>query len=208
MIRRSLLPPLIAASSAVACVAAPVCAQDSPPAVADRTRIRGADTAGVWLVVVGDFASDENRRFKREVWPLVDSLFVRPGRLRFAWVFLPSESKAAQASAEVAACSAARSKFWSVHDVFLDEQPRWRRSADPTATLLELAGQRGGDPIWISDCLRRRLMLSLLQSDIARARGAGVRTAPGFLLANKLLTNARTADEFRRAIERALRGSR
>jgi protein-disulfide isomerase len=183
-------------------------AQDPVLATADRARIRGAETARVWLVIVGDFTSDANAAFRRNVWPWVDSLFVRPGRLRVAWVNLPGESRNSQIAAEVAACSGAHMKFWSVHDIFLDEQARWRRLADPTATLVDAAAMRGGDPIWIRECLQKRLMPGFLRSDAARARGAGIRTAPGFILDNKVLINVRTADEFRQAIEGALRGGR
>lgn len=199
---------LVAGMLALGTAATTSVAQTPEQASADRARIRGADTASVWLVVVGDFTSDANRAFRREVWPLVDSLFVRPGRLRFAWVNLPSASKASQAAAEVAACSGAHSKFWSVHDVFLDEQPRWRELSDPQATLRQLAGLRGGDPIWIPECLRRGLMRGFLQADIARARGAGIRTAPAFILDNTVLSNVRTAPEFRRAIEKVLNRGR
>lgn len=200
----NLFQALFAGVLAVTAAATAAVAQTPEQASADRARIRGAETASVWLVVVGDFTSEANRTFKREVWPFVDSLYVRPGRLRFAWVNLPGASKASQAAAEVAACSGAHSKFWSVHDVFLDEQARWRGLSDPLPTLQQLAGLRGGDPTWIAECLTKGLMRGFLQADIARARGAGVRTAPTFILDNAVLSNVRTAAEFRRAIGKVL----
>jgi protein-disulfide isomerase len=183
-------------------------AQDPVLAAADRARVRGAETARVWLVIVGDFTSDANSAFRRNVWPMMDSLYVRPGRLRVAWVNLPGESKHSQIAAEVAACSGAHMKFWSVHDIFLDEQARWRSLADPTAALVDAATRRGGDPIWISECLKKRLVSGFLRANAARARVAGIRAAPGFILDNKVLVNVRTADEFRQAIEGALRVGR
>lgn len=200
--RLSLL--LATALLAMSATAAPARAQSTEVLNSDRARIRGADGARVWLVIVGEFTSQGNREFRRSVWPLVDSLFVRPGRLRVAWVNLPGESRASQDAAEVAACAGGRFKFWAAHDIFLDQPFRWEREANPTPILVDLALSRGADPIWLKECLSRHLMRGLLQGDVARARGAGVRAAPAFILDNKVLANVRTAAEFRAAIEAAV----
>jgi protein-disulfide isomerase len=179
-------------------------AQEAPSTTADRARIRGSESAVVWLVIVGDFANEQNRAFQRDVWPLVDSLFIRPGRLRVAWVNLPDEaSRQSQVAAEVAACSGTGMKFWPVHDIFLAD-PRWKALADPTAFLVNQASNRGGNAILISDCLKKHTVRGLLQADVARARAAGIRRAPGYVLDNSVLPSLRTAAEFRAAIERAL----
>ncbi len=142
-----------------------------PAAVADLARVRGVEGASHWLVIVGDFASDGNRAFHRDAWPTIDSLYVRPGKLRVAWINLPNDaSKNSLIAAEVAACSGTGMKFWPVHDAMLREQPRWISLADPTEFLQELAGRNGGNPMLISECLQKRQVKAFLQSDVARAR--------------------------------------
>jgi protein-disulfide isomerase len=199
---RLLIPWLLAVP--MSATRAQVAAGAPPTATMDMARIRGAESAATWLVIVGDFTLDESRAFHRNVWPIIDSLFVRPGKLRVAWVNLPGESKASQAAAEVAACAGIRWKFWAAHDAFLEAQASWRTLPNPGETLAELAGQRGADPISLAECLKQHSAQVIVRTDVARARGAGIRKAPGFILGNQVLTGLHTSDEFRAAIERAL----
>jgi protein-disulfide isomerase len=120
-------------------------------------------------------------------------------------VNLPDEtSKASQIAAEVIACASANRTFWSPHDLILQEQPSWRHLPDPTDELVKLAAIRGARSAFVRDCLANHSMRGFLQGDIARARGAGVRKAPGYILDNTVLTGVRTPEEFRAAIERGL----
>lgn len=183
--------------------------QVQPGSAADLSRIRGSDRATLWLVIVGDLANPANREFQHDTWPLVDSLFVRRGKLRVAWVNLPNEaSRASMLAAEIAACSGSGGKFWSVHDGFLLEQARWVRLADPTQVLMEIALQRGGRMPTVEECMAKHSIVDFLRSDAVRARGAGIRAAPGYILDNKVLKGVTTPDEFRAAIEQALAGKR
>lgn len=187
--------------------AAPSAAQDKPaaPPRADLSRIRGSKTATTWFIIVGDLAGTKDRAFHLDVWPTIDSLFVRPGRLRVAWVNLPDDtSKASQIAAEVAACSASDRKFWSPHDLILWEQPKWRRLPDPTEMLVGLAAMRGARLSVMRECLQNHSMKGFLEADIARARGAGIRKAPGFIVGKTVLQGVRTPEEFRTVIEREL----
>ena len=180
-------------------------AQPVPAAIADLARIRGADRATLWLVIVGDFTSEGSRTFHRDAWPTIDSLYVRPGKLRVAWVNLPNEAiKNSTTAAEVAACSGTGMKFWPVHDAILRDQARWITMADPTDLLEELAGQNGGNVPLIRECLQKRQLRAFLQSDIARARAAGIRRAPGYFVDNQLVADVQSLADIRRAIESAL----
>lgn len=208
-------PPLASALlfALSALLAAPSGAQDplaeqdrlSHAERADIARIQGSKAATTWFVIVGDLAGAQDRAFEHDVWPMIDSLFVRPGRLRVAWVNLPDDtSKASQIAAEVVACAAADRKFWSPHQLVLWEQPRWRHLADPTDMLVRLVVQRGARMSLVAECLDKHWMRGFLQADIARARGAGIRKAPGFIVGNTVLAGVRTPEEFRAAIERVL----
>jgi protein-disulfide isomerase len=177
----------------------------TPAQIADRARIQGANNAPVWLVIVGDLAGKEDRAFRYEVWPVIDSLFVQTAKIRVAWVNLPDDtSKASRIAAEVAVCASTDRKFWAPHDIILWEQARWRHSPDPTEQLIMLAAQKGARPTVVRECLQKQQMKRFLENDIARARGAGIRRAPGFIIDNDVLTGAPTADALRAAIEHAL----
>lgn len=179
---------------------------DRPPAeLADRARIQGAKDAAVWLVIVGNLAGPADRAFRYDTWPLIDSLFVRPGKIRVAWVNLPDPaSKASRIAADVAVCASAQGFFWAPHDIILLDQPRWLPLKDPTEQLISLAAQKGISAMKVEDCVKSQKMRGFLERDIARARNSGVARAPGFILDNVVLRGVRTPDEFRTAIERAL----
>ena len=191
-----------------ALLAAPASGQQDPLSHAERAdiaRIQGAKAADTWFVIVGDLAGEPDRAFRHDVWPMIDSLFVRPGRLRVAWVNLPDDtSTASQIAAEVVACSSADRKFWSPHDLVLQEQPRWRNLPDPTDMLARLVVERGAMMSVVRECLAQHWMRGFLQADVERARRAGVRRAPGYILDNTVLKGVRTPEEFRAAIEQAL----
>jgi len=202
----SLASALLCALSAL--LAAPASGQQdllSHAERADIARIQGAKSADTWFVIVGDLAGEQDRAFRHDVWPMIDSLFVRPGRLRVAWVNLPDDtSKASQIAAEVVACSAADRKFWSPHDLVLQEQQRWRNLPDPTDVLARLVVERGALMSVVRECLAQHWMRGFLEGDVERARRAGVRNAPGYILDNTVLTGVRTPEEFQAAIEHAL----
>ena len=182
-------------------------AQSSPSHFADLARIRGADRASVWLVIVGDFAIEESRTFQRDSWPVIDSLYVRPGKLRVAWINLPNQaSKSSRIAAEVAACAGSGSKFWPVHDAILLEQPRWIGLADPTRFLVDLADLHGGNAQVIDDCLQKHQLTAFLKSDITRAERAGIRRAPGYLVGNRVVVGGQALVLLRHAIDEALAG--
>jgi len=177
----------------------------TPAEIADRARIQGANGASVWLVIVGNLAGKEDRGFRYDLWPVIDSLFVRPGKIRVAWINLPDEkSKASWTAAEVALCASTDRKFWAPHDIILWEQARWMRLADPTESLVMLAAQKGARPSVIRDCMQTKQMRKFLEADIVRAHAAGITRAPGFIIDNEVYTGPRTAAGFRAALDRAL----
>ncbi len=179
---------------------------DRPPAeLADKARIQGARDAAVWLVIVGNLAGPADRAFRYDTWPLIDSLFVRPGKIRVAWVNLPdASSRASRIAADVAVCASAQGFFWAPHDIILLDQARWLTLKDPTEQLISLAAQKGVSAMKIEECVKSQKMRGFLERDIARARRAGVDRAPGFILDNVVLRGLRTPADFRTAIERTL----
>ena len=183
-------------------------AQPSPAHVADLARIRGAERASAWLVIVGDFASEESRAFQRDAWPVIDSLYVRPGKLRVAWINLPNDaSRSSRIAAEVAACAGSGSKFWPAHDAFLLEQPRWIGLADPTRFLVDLADLHGGNSELINECLQKHQLKEFLQTDVTRAQRAGIRRAPGYLVDNRVVSGASRSSCSARPSSRRSRGA-
>lgn len=195
----------LGASLSLAAIVVRAQADRTPAEIADRARIQGSSNAATWLVIVGNLAGKEERAFRYETWPVIDSLYVRTGKLRVAWVNLPDDtSRVSRRAAEVALCASTDRKFWAPHDIILWEQARWTSLADPTETLVMLAAQKGARPSVTRECLAADGMRRLLEDDIARARGAGIRRAPGYIIDNAVYTGARTADAFRTAIERAV----
>jgi protein-disulfide isomerase len=102
----------------------------------------GSEQAPVAVVEYSDFQCPYCGKFARDVWPLVESAFVRTGRVRFAFRYFPLVQihPHAQKAAEAAECAARQGKFWPMHDLLFKSQDNLDDAALVSdATSLDLA---------------------------------------------------------------------
>jgi protein-disulfide isomerase len=93
------------------------------PVDADRDHTQGAADAPVTLVEYGDFQCPYCGR----AYPIVKEVQARMGdRLRFVFRNFPitTSHKYAEQAAEAAEAAGAEGKFWEMHDVLFENQPR------------------------------------------------------------------------------------
>ena len=62
---------------------------DSVSARADRARIRGAETATVWLVEISDFQCPFCKQWHDETFAKIDQEYVKTGKVRMAYLNFP-----------------------------------------------------------------------------------------------------------------------
>ena len=115
---------------------------------------------------------------------------------------LPSHALAMPAH-EAARCAGDQGRYWPYHDVLFERQPRFER-ADLVGYALELNLDRGR----FERCLDDHTFRAAVEADFAEGRGLGVRSTPTFLINGKPLVGAHPIENFRAAIDDALRTGR
>jgi protein-disulfide isomerase len=183
---------------------------DSVSSAADRGRIRGSDTARVWLVEISDFQCPYCKQWHDESFVALDKEYVQTGKVRLAYINLPLSSihPNARAAAEAAMCASVQNKFWPMHDALYATQTKWAGTVNPIPAFDSLAVAAGVDaPAWRS-CMTSHATVPLIDADQDRAKTAGARSTPTFFVGDRKLEGAYPADSFRVAINAALAKAR
>jgi protein-disulfide isomerase len=115
---------------------------------------------------------------------------------------LPSHSLAMPAH-EAARCAGDQNRYWAYHDVLFEHQPNFERQ-DLVAYAINLNLDRER----FERCLDGHKYRAAVEADFAEGRELGVRSTPTFLINGKPLVGAQPIENFRAAIDEALRARR
>ena len=115
---------------------------------------------------------------------------------------LPSHSLAMPAH-EAARCAGDQGRYWAYHDVLFERQPRFERQ-----DLVDYAVNLNLDRERFERCLDGHKFRATVEADFAEGRELGVRSTPTFLINGKPLVGAQPIENFRAAIDDALRARR
>ncbi|MCI0435810.1 MAG: DsbA family protein, partial [Gemmatimonadetes bacterium] len=112
---------------------------------ASRNRAKGQESAPLFVYEFADFQCPHCARFALEVFPRIDSTFVRTGKVHWVFVNLPLPNhENAWAAHEAALCAGAvADRFWAMHDRLFAAQDTWGELRDPTAVFARLAADAG-----------------------------------------------------------------
>jgi protein-disulfide isomerase len=179
---------------------------DSISTMADRGRIRGAESAPVWLIEISDFQCPFCKRWHDEVFATIDKEYVQTGKVRLAYLNFPLTSihANARAASEAAMCGSVQGKFWELHQGLFDTQASWQSQKDPLPTFDSLAVAAKVDPAAWRSCMSTHATAKLIDADRDRSSRAGVESTPSFFIGDRALTGAYPVDSFRVAIDQAL----
>jgi protein-disulfide isomerase len=183
---------------------------DSVSTAADRGRIRGAESAPVWLVEVSDFQCPFCKQWHDQSFAAIDREYVQTGKVRLAYLNYPLSSihKNARAAAEAAMCASVQNKFWELHESLFATQERWAEVENPAPTFDSLAvAARVAAPAW-RQCMASHATAPLIDADRDRSSRSGVGSTPTFFVGDRLLAGAYPVDSFRVAIEAAIAKAR
>jgi len=157
-----------------------------------KAPIRGAESARVAMVEVGDFECPFCGRYFAQTAPQILKNYVETGKIRYAFVQMPlAAHRFAFKAGEAAACAADQGKFWEMHDRLFSNQgvlaPQY---------LPDKANGLVADTATYKTCLESSTHASDIRADQAIAEAAGVRATPTFFIGTldpktKLLKNAR-----------------
>jgi protein-disulfide isomerase len=182
---------------------------DSVSAAADHGRIRGAETAPIWLVEISDFQCPYCKRWHDESFATIDKDYVQTGKVRLAYLNYPLSMHAnARAAAEAAMCASVQGKFWPLHASLFNTQEKWAAQSNPIPTFDSLAVAAGVNAAAWRSCMTSHATAKLIDADRERSSTAGVQSTPTFFVGDRKLEGAYPVDSFRVAIEGAIARAR
>jgi protein-disulfide isomerase len=173
---------------------------------AHASRQKGKQAPALVVIEIADFQCPYCARFAEEVFPRIDSAYVKPGRI--GWLFvnlpLPNHSNAWQASEAAMCAGATGNRFWAMHDRIFAGQAEWSGAGDPS-TLFRQYAQQAGVPLDDYDaCVADDRVANLLLQDLMWAfpRVSGT---PAFLIgSDQQVAGMKTFAEWQALLDAAL----
>jgi protein-disulfide isomerase len=189
----------------------PVFAQDRQPAPdrASSSRTKGEEGALLFVYEFSDFECTHCARFATEVFPRIDSAFVRSGKVRWVFVNLPVPThENAWIAHEAAVCAGAvGDKFWAMHDKLFSAQKEWTTAADPGAALSRYARELGVPMEAFTACTATDRVAPLLLQDVIFAASSRVNGTPAFIINNEqTVMGLKSFEEWKTLLDQMLKG--
>ncbi|HEY8164087.1 MAG TPA: thioredoxin domain-containing protein [Gemmatimonadaceae bacterium] len=189
------------ASSAASAAATP----DSVVIAADHGRTTGDSTIKTWVIIASDFQCPFCKQWHDASYRALYDEYVRPGRVRVAYVNFPlGQHQHAMATAEAAMCAAAQGKFWQFHDALFATQDAWSTLPSTRAVEDSIATSLALDRAKWTACVESGKMRPLIVADRNRLTSAGVQSTPSFLIGDTVLVGAIPMSELKAAIDAEL----
>lgn len=170
----------------------PVYAQQNETALssyerASLSRAKGKDTAPLFVYEFADFECPHCARFALDVFPRIDSAYVKTGKVHWVFVNLPLPThRNAWLAHEAAVCSGAvADKFWAMHDRLFATQDEWGPLEDPTLFLKRLGRDAGVPAEPLAACMAADRASQVLLQDVIFAASARVSGTPAFIVNNE-----------------------
>ena len=193
---------------ASAAVPVTVVAQSSGRGVSVATlgHDKGDPKARVYVVEFGDFGCGYCAQFARESWPVIDSLYVRTGKVRWKYVpFVTGMFKNSREVSEAAECAGEQNAFWKMHDLLYLRRREWMASRAPRDLVGKYVRELGLNEGTFARCsmstaARRRIV----QND-GVAQSLYLRGTPTFFVNGRIIPGAIPLAEFRRILDGILR---
>src|SRR5262245_47365141 len=153
------------------------------------SRARGQQGAPVMVYEIADFQCPFCGRFAREVYPRIDSAYVKTGKVQWFFVNLPLPNHVnAWVAAEAAICAGAvADKFWVMHDRLFATQSEWSAARDIRVTLQKMAKDAGVNGDAYQECVDDDRTAALILQDVIFATSARVTGTPAFIINNQQL---------------------
>ncbi len=174
---------------------------------ADDARVKGDTTAPIRVLEVSDFQCPYCRRYVRETFPTVDSLYVQSGLVEYVWLAFPNPNhQRAWPAIEAAFCAGAAGSFWPMHDLLFANQGEWANSESPVSTFVEYARSLGIDGESFRSCVVEDKPSGLAIRDYGVVSQGGVEGTPFFVIADSLsFQGAQPVEKFRAVLDDVLR---
>lgn len=184
--------------------------QQASDALADRanaSRARGEQGAPLRVLEIADFQCPFCARFWREVYPRLDTEYIRTGRIQWVFVNLPlPDHPHAWQAAEAALCAGGvAEQFWAMHDRLFDAQDEWGGAPNPMATFTGYAEDLGIPAQAFHACLTTDAVAPLILQDALFAARARIKGTPAFVIGEEqLVVGVKSFEEWQKLLDEAL----
>jgi protein-disulfide isomerase len=166
----------------------------------DDDRFDGDSNAPVTIIEFSDYECPFCARHYRETYPRIYEKYIWAGEVRYAVMNFPADyHQFAQMASEAALCAQEQGEFWSMHDALFEN---WDNLS--LESFKKLAREIGLDGTIFDDCLDSGTMALQVEKDLADGISYGVNGTPVFFINGKILSGARSFEEFDSAIQKAL----
>jgi len=175
------------------------------------SRSKGQESAPVFVYEFADFECSHCARFAIEVFPRIDSAFVRTGQIRWVFVNLPLPTHAnAWLAHEAALCAGAvADRFWAMHDRLFASQKEWGPAADATPMIARYARELGLPADAFNTCTVGDRVASILLQDVIFAATSRVSGTPAFIINNEqTVMGLKSFEEWKVLLEPMIRKAR
>jgi protein-disulfide isomerase len=175
---------------------------------AAQSRAKGKQGATVMVYEIADFQCPFCARFARDVFPKIDSAYVKTGKVQWFFVNLPLPNHGnAWPAAEAALCAGATADlFWPMHDRLFATQNEWAMARDPGPFLARVAKELGASGDTYTDCITGDRLAALLMQDIVFALNTRITGTPAFIVNNEqIVLGVKTFEEWQALLEAALK---
>jgi protein-disulfide isomerase len=162
---------------------------------------KGNSKAVTWIVEFADFGCSYCEKFWRETLPVLDSLYVRPGKTY--WKFVPftiGMFPNSPAAAIGSICAAEQGKFFQMHDVLYDRRKEWMKSADAKAQVGRYAAFVKLDMGKYASCVSSTRAAKQLEMNNALAQTLRIRGTPTFFINGEVVPGALPTEAFVRGM--------
>lgn len=173
---------------------------------AAMARARGSESAPVVVYEIADFQCPYCARFAEDVFPRIDSAYVRTGRVQWVFVNLPLPAhREAWGAAEAALCAGAVSgRFWPVHDALYARQGEWSGAPDAPRRFSRYARDARVDMEAWERCVADDRVAPLIIQDLLGATAAQISGTPTFIVNRETrIVGLKTFEEWRAILDDA-----
>lgn len=167
--------------------------------------VLGNPNAPVTIVEFADFQCPFCGRHHTAVAPTIVQEYVETGKANYVYkhlAFLGPESVYAAAAAE---CAADQGKFWEYHDYLFTHQQGENQGAFTKDKLIAFGKEMNLDSAQFENCVNSDETVDRVRADTEEAQQFGVQSTPTFFVNGTPLVGLKSPDDFRRAIEEALK---
>ncbi|CAN5763178.1 hypothetical protein BH23GEM9_BH23GEM9_34840 [soil metagenome] len=173
---------------------------------AAERRAKGAETAPVLVYEISDFQCPFCRQFAIDVFPRIDSAYIRTQKVQWVFVNLPMPSHMnAWIASEAALCAGATGdRFWPMHDRLFVARGEWANAPDPGPIMARFARELGVPMDAFDECVAQDRVAPLILQDVIF--GSRVTGTPTFIVNNQqTVVGVKTFAEWREILEAALK---